>query len=68
MANSLCSSIPVPIANIFGSNMISEGSNFTSFNNRSYARLHIATFSSVVSACPFSSKAITITAAPNCFI
>ena len=60
----LCSSIPVAMGKIFGSKIISFGLKFNSSTNILYALVHIETRRSVVSACPFSSKAITIQAAP----
>ena len=59
--------LPVPIASIFGSKIISESEKFSSFNNL-YERLQISIFLSKDIPCPFSSKAITTTAVPYFFI
>ena len=50
---------------MFGSKMISSGAKPTCCVSILYARLQISTFLALVSACPTSSKAITITAAPK---
>ena len=62
-----CSSMPVATGKILGSKIISCAGNFTLSTKISYARLQISLRRSKVSACPTSSKAITITAAPYCF-
>ena len=61
---SLCSSMPVATAKIFGSKMMSSGGNPTCSVRswvRSTTNLHFRLY---VSACPSSSNAMTITAAP----
>ncbi len=63
-ANSSCSSIPVATARMFGSKIRSSGANPACSVRSRYARSQISTFRSTVSACPFSSNAITTTAAP----
>ena len=60
----LCSSIPVATGKIFRSNMISSGGKFTLSTKTRYERSAISILRSKVSACPTSSKAITMTAAP----
>jgi cobalamin-dependent methionine synthase I len=64
----LCSSIPVATGKIFGSNIISSGLKLISLTSISYDLLQISILLWYVSACPFSSKAITIVAAPNFLI
>ena len=64
---SLCSFMPVATAKIFGSKIISRGSKPTFSVKIVYARLQISIFRLRVSACPFSSNAITTTAAPYLF-
>jgi hypothetical protein len=63
-AKSLCSSMPVATARMFGSKMMSRGSNPARSVSSAYARRQIATFRSTVSACPASSNAMTTTPAP----
>ena len=63
-AYALCSSIPVAIAKMFASRMMSSGRNPTTPVSRSYARRRTATRRSTDSAWPCSSKAMTTTAAP----
>ena len=63
-ANSLCSSMPVATARMFGSKMMSVGSNPATSVSRRNARSQISTLRATVSACPCSSNAITITPAP----
>ena len=46
----LCSSIPVPIVNMFGSNMMSSGLNPALLISKSYEREHMETFCSAVAA------------------
>jgi hypothetical protein len=56
--------MPVAIVNIFKSKIISYEGKFNSSVRILYALLHILTLSSTVAAYPYSSNAITITAAP----
>ncbi len=56
--------MPVPIAKMFGSKMMSSGGKPPWFVSSAYARSQMATFRSTVSAWPCSSKAMTMTAAP----
>jgi hypothetical protein len=60
-----CSSIPVPTGKMLGSKMMSSPGNPARSVSSLYARSQIWTLCSVVSACPVSSNAITITAAPK---
>mmetsp|Transcript_27775 Transcript_27775/g.83268 ORF Transcript_27775/g.83268 Transcript_27775/m.83268 type:complete len:471 (+) Transcript_27775:1561-2973(+) len=61
----LCSSIPVPMVRMFGSKTMSSGGKHTGgATSKSYDRLQIRTLSSLVAAWPFSSNAMTTTAAP----
>ena len=63
-----CSSIPVPMDNMFTSNIMSSGDTPTFSVSSLYALEHISILRSYVVACPSSSKAITTIAAPNDFI
>ena len=56
--------MPVAIARMLGSKMMSDGSKPASSVSSRYARSQISTLRSTVSACPCSSNAITTTAAP----
>ena len=64
LAYSLCSSIPVATARMFGSMMMSSGANPASSTSSRNDRSAIATLRSTVSAWPVSSKHITTAAAP----
>src|SRR4029453_13434070 len=64
LAYPLCSSIPVAMARMQGSKMMSWGSRPASSVRSRYARSQIWTLRSTVSAWPFSSKAITTPPAP----
>ncbi len=63
-----CSSIPVATGNTLGSKMISCTGKPTCSVSILYERLQISIRRSKLSACPFSSNAITITAAPYLLI
>jgi len=52
------------MARMLGSKMMSVGSNPARPVSSAYARWQMATLRSIVSACPFSSNAITTTPAP----
>ena len=60
----LCSSIPVATGKMLGSKIMSSGGKPTTSTKTSYERLQISIRRSSVSACPSSSNAIMITAAP----
>ncbi len=57
--------MPVAIARMFGSKMMSCGSKPRRSVSSAYARAQMATLRATVSACPCSSKAITTTPAPK---
>jgi hypothetical protein len=56
--------MPVAIAKMFGSKMMSSAGKPTSSTRMRYARAQISVLRWKVSAWPFSSKAITTVAAP----
>ena len=56
--------MPVAIAKMFGSKMMSSGGKPTSSTRMRYARSQISILRAKVSAWPFSSNAITTAAAP----
>ena len=60
----MCSLRPVATAKTLGSKIISSGGYLTSLVKISYDLLQISFLLSKESACPFSSKAMTIIAAP----
>ena len=68
MAYFACSSMPVPMDNMFTSNMISSGATPAFSVSSLYALEHISILRSYVVAWPSSSNAITTIAAPNDFI
>ena len=61
----LCSSIPVPIVNMFGSNMMSSGLNPALLISKSYEREHMETFCSAVVAYKNIKNTYVLTTTPQ---